>query len=955
MDRTWISAEGGVAVTGGQADLFAHRPGADGQPTRRHFVARIEDGGIIPALPDGPLAIEAVPLPGTTLRHVPPGPLAAGQVPAVDTALLAIANSVRATGAPRDATILAPHQILSAAPGTTLMGNSSVWWLRIVGGAVRINGRGVAPGTAGADLIVLSGRDWIEVETACTIETMSSADLVAAGLLDRALTAYLRRLLAVIDERVTDRDAASLAAIDARKASSALVVGDAARGALRAVGARAVYSVRPAARAEATELRYQRVLALMAAVVGQAGPALAVPADRTRLPATDEDAVRDIARSSGLHLRDVDLPADWHRRDCGPLIGWRETGDEVPAQAAALVFRRGRYHLVDPLTGQSTRLTRATARGLRMSATQVQVPLPAGTGIGALLRFGASGVARDVRGMLIAGVLAACLGLAVPLGTGTVLGHIAASSSPGSELRLLPLLLAIAATLSALASIAQNTYLLRVEGRAENGAQLALWDRLIRLPVTFFRTTSSGELANAVLGLSFIRESLNGLTVQMVGAALTGLLDLALILTLSVPIGLAALGVVVVCLGALVILGRRVSRYSRAALPDEGRSVALTNKLLTGIARLKVAGAEDRAYAQWSQRASRARADLIAVRRIQATAMALSTVLPVAGQVILFLVIAGPLGAKMPATQFFTVNVAFTALLGMMLILLSAGIEVFAAAPRLSVLAPVITARPERRLELVDPGDLRGEISLVGVSFAYAPDAPLVLENLSLHVSPGEFVAVVGPSGCGKSTLLRLLLGFDSPSMGAVLYDGQDLADLDPQAIRRQCGIVLQDGILFPGSIRENICGAGNFSLKEVWAAAQLAGIDEDIKKLPMKLETLLPPGGGTLSGGQRQRILIARALIHRPRILLFDEATSALDNRTQDIVTASTRALAATRLVIAHRLSTIVDADRIIVLDKGTVAQAGTYAELMGQPGGLFYQLAARQLATTPPVAAIR
>ena len=252
-------------------------------------------------------------------------------------------------------------------------------------------------------------------------------------------------------------------------------------------------------------------------------------------------------------------------------------------------------------------------------------------------------------------------------------------------------------------------------------------------------------------------------------------------------------------------------------------------------------------------------------------------------------------------------------------------------------------------------GDLRGEISLVGVSFAYAPDAPLVLENLSLHVSPGEFVAVVGPSGCGKSTLLRLLLGFDSPSMGAVLYDGQDLADLDPQAIRRQCGIVLQDGILFPGSIRENICGAGNFSQKEVWAAAQLAGIDEDIKKLPMKLETLLPPGGGTLSGGQRQRILIARALIHRPRILLFDEATSALDNRTQDIVTASTRALAATRLVFAHRLSTIVDADRIIVLDKGTVAQAGTYAELMGQPGGLFYQLAARQLATTPPVAAIR
>ncbi|MGH3247551.1 MAG: ATP-binding cassette domain-containing protein, partial [Trebonia sp.] len=278
------------------------------------------------------------------------------------------------------------------------------------------------------------------------------------------------------------------------------------------------------------------------------------------------------------------------------------------------------------------------------------------------------------------------------------------------------------------------------------------------------------------------------------------------------------------------------------------------------------------------------------------------------------------------------------------------GVEIFAAAPRLSVLAPVITARPERRADLADPGDLRGEISLVGVSFAYQPDAPLVLENLSLHVNPGEFVAVVGPSGCGKSTLLRLLLGFERPTMGAVLYDGQDLADLDPQAVRRQCGVVLQDGSLFPGSIRENICGAGNFSLEQVWAAARLAGIADDIKKLPMKMETLLPPGGGTLSGGQRQRILIARALIHRPRILLFDEATSALDNRTQDIVTASTRTLAATRLVIAHRLSTIVDADRVIVLDQGAVAQQGTFAELMSQREGLFYRLAARQLATTQP-----
>jgi ABC-type bacteriocin/lantibiotic exporter with double-glycine peptidase domain len=299
--------------------------------------------------------------------------------------------------------------------------------------------------------------------------------------------------------------------------------------------------------------------------------------------------------------------------------------------------------------------------------------------------------------------------------------------------------------------------------------------------------------------------------------------------------------------------------------------------------------------------------------------------------------------------QFFTISVAFSLLLGTLLLLVSSAVEILAAAPRLSALAPIVAAEPERRPDLADPGELQGEVSLVGVSFAYSPDSPLVLDNLTLHVNPGEFVAIVGPTGCGKSTLLRLLLGFERPTSGAVLYDGQDLADLDLQAVRRQCGIVLQGGALFAGTIRENISGAGNFDLDQVWDAARLAGVAADIEAFPMGIGTLLPPGGGTLSAGQRQRILIARALINRPRLLFFDEATSALDNRTQEIVTASTRTLAATRLVIAHRLSTIIDADRIVVLSKGVIAQEGTFAELMDSPEGLFYRLASRQLTAVP------
>jgi NHLM bacteriocin system ABC transporter ATP-binding protein len=943
--RRWIH-EAGLSVAGGHADLFAHRAGSAGEATKRHFVARIPAGSVIPQVPAGPLVIEAVALPGATLRDIPEGPPDAGLARGIDAALLAIADSVRALSGPRNAMLVQPGQILSAAAGTALRGNAQVWWLRILGGAVRVNGTSLARDPASDDLVVLSGRDWLEVEQACTIETLSSMDLLSAGLLEGALSAYLGRLLDVIAQRIGERDTAFLAAIADRKKANQSLVSHAAQASLGAVGVRAA---QPAGSAQAQELRYRRIIALLALLVDTPTAAgLAEPARRGALPASDEEAIREVARKSALHLRDVELSAGWHRRDVGPLIGWQRAADDSAAdRAVALVFRRGRYQSVDPVTGTATRLNRARAGSLRLAATQVQVPLPAGSSTVAAFRLGLAGVSGDVRGLLLAGVIAACLGLAVPLVTGAVLGQIAENLSSTAELRLLPAALIVAAVLAALATVAQNLHLLRLEGRIENGTQLALWDRLIRLPVTFFRSMNSGELANGVLGISYMREALSGISVAILSAALTAVLDLILILVLSPELGLAALAIMVLCTVATWILGIRINSRGHRAVGAENRTTAFTNKLLSGIAKIKIAGAEDRAYAQWSQLASGARANLISMRRVQAMAQALSTALPIAGELVLFLVLAGPLAGKVGASAFFMISVSFATLLGSLLLIMSASVEILAVVPRLAAFAPIVAAEPEHRPDLVDPGDLEGEISLVGVSFSYRPDTPLVLDNLNLQVRPGEFVAVVGPSGCGKSTMLRLLLGFENPTSGAVLYDGQDLADLDPQAVRRQCGIVLQGGALFAGSIRENIAGAGKYSLEQVWQAAALAGVAKDIEEFPMQMSTYLPVGGGTLSGGQRQRVLIARAMIHQPRVLFFDEATSALDNRTQEIVTESTRSLAATRLVIAHRLSTIIDADRIVVMDKGSIVQQGTFAELMDEPDGLFFRLASRQLLT--------
>lgn len=191
---------------------------------------------------------------------------------------------------------------------------------------------------------------------------------------------------------------------------------------------------------------------------------------------------------------------------------------------------------------------------------------------------------------------------------------------------------------------------------------------------------------------------------------------------------------------------------------------------------------------------------------------------------------------------------------------------------------------------------------------------------------------------------MRLLLGFETPQSGVVSYDGRDLSRLDVRSLRRNIGVVLQNGKLFGGSIYDNISiSEPGLSLDDAWHAAELAGVADDIHMMPMGMQTIISEDGGGVSGGQRQRLMIARALAPKPKILMFDEATSALDNVTQRTVSESLDALDCTRLVIAHRLSTIRQCDRIVVPDKGRIAEDGTYDELVSA-GGLFAELVSRQ-----------
>ncbi|MFC9232155.1 NHLP bacteriocin export ABC transporter permease/ATPase subunit [Streptomyces decoyicus] len=651
--------------------------------------------------------------------------------------------------------------------------------------------------------------------------------------------------------------------------------------------------------------------------------------------------VERIAVSSRIRTRAVRLQGRWWRTDTGPLVGHRaKSGAPV-----ALLWRRGRYEAVNPASGLRMRIGKDNAEELEPRAVMFYRPLPERPmNMWRLMRFSLRGTRLDLRNLALAGLVTVGLGALVPIATGKVLG-VYVPSADKSLIVQVSLAVIITSVVSAAFMLLQNLTVLRMEGRIESALQPAVWDRLLRLPTKFFTERSTGELASAAMGISAIRRVLSGLGPVAVQATTVGAMNLVLLLVYSVPLALAAVAMLLVIGAVFLAMGLWELRWQR-------RLVKLGNKLnnqafqtLRGLPKLRVAAAESFAYAAWAREFARSRELQQKAGRIKNLTTVLNAVYLPLCSLAMFMLLAGPARGSMSAGSFLTFNTSVTMLLTSVTQITGAFISAAAAMPMFEQIQPVLDEKPEVRGASAQPGALSGGIEAKKLSFRYTDDGPLVLDEVSLRVEPGEFVAVVGPSGCGKSTLLRLLIGFDKPSSGNVLYDGQDLAALDQAAVRRQCGVVLQNAQPLTGSILDCICGAESFTQEEAWAAAEMAGLAEDIKRMPMGLHTMIS-GGGAISGGQRQRLMIAQALVRRPRILFFDEATSALDNETQRIVSDSTRQLSASRLVIAHRLSTVMDADRVIVMAEGRIVEQGPPAELLADTGGRLHDLVRRQLA---------
>ncbi|MET9161547.1 NHLP bacteriocin export ABC transporter permease/ATPase subunit [Streptomyces parvulus] len=653
------------------------------------------------------------------------------------------------------------------------------------------------------------------------------------------------------------------------------------------------------------------------------------------------DPVERVALASRVRTRSVRLEDGWWRDDVGPLVGHRT----LSGAPVALLWRRGGYVAVHPATGRETPVERANADEFEPRAVMFYRPLPERRlGPLRLLRFCLQGTRRDLSGLLLAGLVTVGLGALVPVATGKVLGEFVPKAQTGLIVQVC-LAVMLSGVVAAAFMLLQNLTILRLEGRIEATLQPAVWDRLLRLPTKFFTERSTGELASAAMGISAIRRLLAGVGPTVAQSVTVGAMNLGLLLWYSVPMALAAIGMLVVVAGVFLALGLWQVRWQR-------RLVKLTNKLnnqafqtLRGLPKLRVAAAENYAYAAWAERFAHSRELQRRAGRIKNLNAVLGAVYLPLCTLLMFMLLAGPARGSMSAAEFLTFNASVTMLLTSVTQLTGSFVSAVAALPLFEEIRPVLDATPEVRAASTRPGPLSGAIEARRLSFRYTDDGPLVLDDVSFEVRPGEFAAVVGPSGCGKSTLLRLLIGFDRPLSGSVLYDGQDLAALDQSAVRRQCGVVLQHAQPFTGSLLDVIRGTEPYTPEEAMAAAEMAGLAEDIKRMPMGLHTIVS-GSGAVSGGQRQRLMIAQALIRRPRVLFFDEATSALDNETQRTVIESTKALNATRIVIAHRLSTVLDADRVIVMEDGKVAQQGPPARLLADTGGRLHELVRRQLA---------
>ena len=655
---------------------------------------------------------------------------------------------------------------------------------------------------------------------------------------------------------------------------------------------------------------------------------------------TPEELLTGILRPRGIMMRRIRLISTWWRECVGPLLGYTKDGHLaalIPTHTGlgykykdqnGFIRTLGRQEMEDHLKPTAIIFTKA----LPLRALKIKD----------LINF-AWNVVSGPNALLLtaAALIVVLLGMFTPMANKLIFDTVIPT---GDAVDLLPITgLLVGATVGTmLFTLTRNLYITRVQHIIDLHTHNAIMARTFLLSPTFFSKHASGELTAKISNLSTLCNMVNE---TIIGVGLSAVLSLIYLMQVWVYGRSLLLPAFIILACQTVVLWLNYKRTVRIQCTYTQKAAQLSGleyNMFAGIQKIKLTGSENRAFTRWLDYYTDQARPLYNPAFIGRLYKALTALLGIGGTAIIFW---STLSNNVSPSDF----IAFSSAFGMMTAAMAQMNQIMPSVARIKPLLesvrPILEAVPEMEQKAPQVEDLLGSIEVSGLSFRYQEDSPLVLDDLSLKIESGEYVGIVGKSGSGKTTLMRLLLGFEQPLNGGIYYDNYDLSKVDKTSLRRKIGCCLQSGSLFTGDLFQNITITAPWAThKDVWDALRMACLDEDVRRMPMGLHTIVSEGGGEFSGGQKQRILIARALISKPQIIFFDEATSALDNISQKQVSENLDTLHCTRVVIAQRLSTIRHCDRIIVLNKGKIAEQGTYEELM-EKKGLFYEMSLRQL----------
>ncbi|GAA4043441.1 NHLP bacteriocin export ABC transporter permease/ATPase subunit [Hymenobacter glaciei] len=655
-----------------------------------------------------------------------------------------------------------------------------------------------------------------------------------------------------------------------------------------------------------------------------------------------------IAKSSKLRIRKIILRDIWWKEENGPLLAFTKT-DRTPV--ALLQKTSSSYTIKDLSTGSESVVDHQIAESLEPIGYMFFSGFDGTmTSVKKVLSFALRSVEKDAKLLILAALAGSLIGLLVPILSGVMYDEVVPTADRSLLLQVFTILVMIALVKAGL-QLVEGVLQLRVESKSSINLQAGMMDHMLRLPVTFYKKYTAGDLTNRVLSVNTIRQIVSSTLMTAVLSGAFSAVNLILLFYYDSNLALVGVGLGMIAAAFIITIGWLKLKYDRQVSKYQGEIQGFLFEFLSGITKIRITGGERRVFALWANKFSLLKKLGFNSGTYQNFVETFTASYPLVTTIFFFSFLyytqlhATGVTGVLSVGIFMAFIVSFNQFLNDSLRLSMAMITSLNVITLYERVKPILAAETESAEQSIDPGELAGEIEMNSVSFRYNEDQPLVLKDVTFKIKPGEMVAFVGASGSGKSTIMRLLLGFEQAEAGLIYYDGNSFDLMNRELLRRQIGVVLQNGALMSGSIFQNIIGNSELTLDDAWEAAKMAGMEDDIKQMPMEMHTVVSEGASTFSGGQRQRLMIARAIAHKPRLLFMDEATSALDNRTQGLVSQSLEKLQATRIIIAHRLSTIKNADRIYVLDKGTIVESGTYDELM-EKDMLFAKLAKRQIA---------